>query len=125
MLRSNPKSLAFPAGTTSISADKKSSSSIPYSSSNNCNSCFLTASFSSSFNGLLPIRTLRSSPSTITFPFFCICFPDKWIKRSVIPTTGSSSFSPIQMLTLVPSFLTTTPCNAIGSVTHWYFLTPP
>ena len=54
ILLSNPKSLAFPAGTISISADMKSSSSKSYFSFNNFNIFALTASFSS--RGVCPMR---------------------------------------------------------------------
>ena len=60
--RSSPASLAFPAGTTSISAEMKSSSSISYSFLSISRIAFLTASFSSPFTGFEPIRISRSSP---------------------------------------------------------------
>ncbi len=50
--------------------------------------------------------------------FFCICFPERWIRRSVIYTIGSSSSSPIFTSAVLPSFFTTTPWIAKGSVTH-------
>ena len=125
ILRSNPSSLALPAGTISNSAEIKSSSSIPYSFERIARTPFFTASFSSDSNGMLPTKRSRFSPS-ITLPaFFSICSPAKWIKRSDTQNTGSSSFSPIWICTLLPSFLTTTPWIAKGKVTHWYFLIPP
>ena len=54
----------------------------------------------------------------IIFNGKAIISADKCIKRSDIPTTGSLLSSPITTSIFVPSFLTTTPCNAKGNVTH-------
>ena len=45
--------------------------------------------------------------------------------KELVKFYHSSSFSPIASSATVPSFFTTTPCKANGSVTHWYFLIPP
>ena len=84
----------------------------------------LTASFSFSSRlsscsiGRLPISRSSFSPSTTVDAFFSICFAARWISRSVITKTGSSSFSPMLTFTTVPSFFAITPCSASGSVTH-------
>ena len=69
ILLSMPQSRAFPAGTTSNSAETKSSSSISYFSFSIWRRFALTASFSSPPNGLLPINTSNFSPS-MTFAAF-------------------------------------------------------
>ena len=142
MLRSRPQSLAFPAGTTSSSADRKSSSSISYFSRRIASTCAFTRSFSSFFAssglsalssfpesaffiGRLPINRFRSSPSITTLAFFANCSPARWTNRSVIQKTGSPSSSPMLTSTTEPSFLATTPCRDMGLATHWYFLIPP
>ena len=132
MLRSRPQSLALSAGTISSSAERKSSSSMPYFSLRMDKIPAFTASFSFSLSpsssgtaGRLPTKTSRASPSMTTRAFFSICSPAKWIKRSDTNTTGSSSFSPMHTSTTVPSFFATTPWMASGMVTHWYFFTPP
>ena len=118
MLLSNPKSLAFPAGTISISADMKSSSSKSYFSFNNFNIFALTASFSSPSKGMLPTKIFKSSPAITSAAFFCCCSAAKCINKSETITTGSVSSSPTTTSIFVPSFLTTTPCKAKGIVTH-------
>ena len=109
ILVSNPDSLAFPAGTTSSSADKKSSSSISYFSFRIERIFFATASFSSPFNGWLPTRISNASPSITSVAFLLMRSWDKWIKRSVTQKTGSFSSSPTQTGTTSPSFFTITP----------------
>ena len=160
MLRSKPRSRARPAGTTSISAEIKSSSVMPYFSSSKakakaftpsldfllsslpflwapsvlaiseaCTDFCSTASASLlldpsvlsffSTKGRLPMRISRLSPSTISLPFFAICWLPRWGRRSVTQNTGSSGSSPITISTTVPSVLATTPYKARGKVTHW------
>ena len=73
-LSSNPRLLHLNAGTNSISALKKSLSTIPYflfSKFNIFNFTFSEISLQS--NGILPINKFRFSPSTPSFNFFCIC----------------------------------------------------
>ena len=74
MLLSSPQSRAFPAGTISSSAERKSSSSTSYFSFRMQRTLFLTASFFfsslSSLSGLLPIRMSRFSPSITSAAFF-------------------------------------------------------
>ena len=71
------------------------------------------------------MRMSRSSPSTTSLAFFAICFPARWMSKSVTQNTGSPASSPTCTSTTVPSFFATTPCSASGNVTHWYALMPP
>ena len=77
-----------------------------------------TGSFSASFRGLPPTITSNASPSMTTLAFLSIWVADRWIRRSEMPTTGSSSSSPMTTSTTVPSFFATTPWRARGNVTH-------
>ena len=77
ILLSNPKSLAFPAGTTSNSAEIKSSSSKSYLSFKRTKIFSFTASFSFPSSGIFPTKTFKSSPAITSFAFFCNCSPDK------------------------------------------------
>ena len=70
MLLSKPKSLAFPAGTISNSAEIKSSSSKSYFSFKSAKIFSLTASFSFPSNGIFPTKTFKSSPAITSFAFF-------------------------------------------------------
>ena len=118
MLRSKPKSRLLPAGTTSISAERKSSSAMPYFSFRMARMAVFTGSFSASFRGLPPTITSNASPSMTTLAFLSIWVADRWMSRSEMPTTGSSSSSPMTTSTTVPSFFATTPWRASGNVTH-------
>ncbi len=142
MLRSRPVSLAFPAGTISSSAERKSSSSMPYFSLRSFRIPALTASFSflpavssaflhshalfsalhaaflPSARGLEPIKTSSFSPSITVAACFFICSAARCGRRSVTLTTGSFSSSPITTSTSSPSFFATTPCIARGRATH-------
>ena len=115
MLLSNPMSRAFPEGTISSSAERKSSSSMPYDSERILRIFAFSASFSSFSRsslcsiGWFPIRRSRFSPVTTSVAFFVICSPARCTSRSVMTNTGSSSFSPTHTGTEVPSFLATTP----------------
>ena len=125
MLASIPSSRAFPAGTISSSAERKSSSSMPYLSFKSFKVMALTASFSVPSSGWLPIRRSRFSPSTTVFAGFVCCSLERWIRRSVTQNTGSLSSSPITTSTTSPFFFATTPWMASGRVTHCHFLIPP
>ena len=131
ILSSNPNDLALKAGTNSNSALNKSDSVIPYFRFNKCNifnftfsltlHCFLLFSPSSLLqheNGMLPIRSFKSSPSTPFFSFFSIWSCAKCGSKSVIVNIGSVSFSPISISIFSPFVLTITPCILNGIVVH-------
>ena len=123
---SNPMSLALNAGTAQSSAVSKSHSLMPYFSLRICMIASLTLSFTlSSSYGQDPSRRLSCSPSTTSDAFFLIWFWARWGSRSVMRKEGSSSFSPILILTVFPSDVWTTPLMESGMVVHWYFLMPP
>ena len=141
--RSKPSSRAGPAGTTSISAERKSSSSMPYFLASSWRTNAFTGSFAASFSrsllsassfflsaslstiGRLPTSTSRSSAATTSEAVFFIWSFARWMSRSETQNTGSSASSPTFTCTTEPSFLATTPCSARGNVTHWSCLTPP
>ena len=83
-------------------------------------SSFLSSSFSSLVRtmGLLPMIRSRASPSMTLEAFFSICSPARCTSRSDMKNTGSSSFSPMFISIVVPSFFTTTPWSARGRATH-------
>ena len=108
MLLSRPQSLAFPAGTISSSAERKSSSSTSYLSFRRF-LIFLVTAFSSLSSGRLPIRRSICSPSIKSFASFSLCLAPRCGRRSLITSTGSVSFSPTQTSTFSPFFFTITP----------------
>ena len=118
-LSSNPKLLHFSAGTSSISALKKSFSTMPYFLLIIFNMFSFTFSETfSSLYGMLPINRFKFSPSIPSFSFFSIWSCAKCGNKSVIVNIGSSSFSPMLISTFSPFVFTTTPCIDSGIAVH-------
>ena len=124
-LASRPMSMALAAGTTSISAEMKSASVMPYFSLSFSITWSLMRSLSpASPTGQLPSSTFRPSPVMASLRGFLPCSPPRWGSRSVMTNLGSSP-TPSATSTTVPSFMATTPRISRGMVTHWYLRMPP
>ena len=119
-------STALAAGTAISSAERKSSSTMPYFSWSRAKMPSFTRSLPASWSkGRLPIKRLSCSAETMDPMVFLAWSPARWGSRSPTVNWGSPGSSPMRTETAVPSRRTTTPWRARGMVVHWYFLMPP
>ena len=112
-------STALAAGTAMSSADRKSSSTMPYFSWRISSMASFTRSLPSSVpKGRLPTKRFSCSAETMDPMVFFAWSPARWGSRSPTVNWGSPGASPMRTGTTVPSRRTTTPWRARGMVVH-------
>jgi len=124
-----PISLQFSDGTSSISAETKSASVMPYLSLRILRTFNFTLSDSFSYSlpdiGIVPAIAFICSPVSALAADPSICFCARWMRISGIRSDPSFSSSPQARSIFEPSALIILPCMASGMLAHWYFFIPP